>query len=284
MRFIKRSVVRLGQNICKGEKMTELESKKEQKELELDDLLISSSDDTDEVLKESGSKKIVLLSAIGVLLFAVVVLIVYMFQGDSKKQEEHLESQMPLERVEQQTTNSQTTNSQTNDFGQEPIQGSGSSDDQFQRIIDQIKAEQAKQNGQNLPNVPESKPAPEVVDSAIPTTPIKPQTSKPQTPKVESPKQNPADTFKDIKASDPKLQGSEATKGFYVQVGSFSKFSPNKQLMGLIESSKLSYRMQKSGDNNRLLIGPFASKKIAQDKLSEIREKINKDAFVKEIK
>lgn len=284
MRFIKRSVVHLGQDICKGEKMTELEPKKEQKELELDDLLISSNDVDDE-LKSSGSKKIVLLGAIGVLLFAVVILVVYMLQGDSKKEEEQIGVQRPLERVEQQTQNTQTANTQTNDFGQEPIQGN--SDDQFQRIIDQIKAEQAKQSGQqNLPSVPESKPAPntKITEPIAPVAPAKPKETKPQTPKAESPKQNPADSFKDIKTSDPKLQGSEATKGFYVQVGSFSKFSPNKQLMNLIESNKLSYRMQKSGDNNRLLIGPFSSKQEAQNKLGDIREKINKDAFIKEIK
>lgn len=279
MRFIRKNAEHLGQDICKGEKMTELESKKEQKELELDDLLISGSDDADE-LKESGSKKIILLSAIGVLLFAVVILVVYMLQGDSKQEEVQMEAQKPLERVEHQASNSQVSNAQSNDFGQEPIQGSGDADDQFQRIIEQIKAEQAKQGGQNLPSVPESKP----IESAMPTAPTKPQAVKPETPKIESIKQNPADSFKSVKASDPALQGSEATKGFYVQVGSFSKFSPNKQLMGLIETEKLSYRMQKAGDNNRLLIGPFASKQEAQNKLGEIREKINRDAFIKEIK
>ena len=80
------------------------------------------------------------------------------------------------------------------------------------------------------------------------------------------------------------MQGSEATAGFYIQVGSFSKFSPNKQLIGAIESGKFNYRMQKSGDNNRLLIGPYATKQEAQSKLADIREKINRDAFVKEVK
>ncbi|MBX7490313.1 SPOR domain-containing protein [Helicobacter turcicus] len=264
--------------------MTELEpNKKEQRELELDDLLISSSDDANE-LKSNGSKKIVLLSAIGVLLFAIVILVVYMLQGDSKKQESQIEAQRPLERIEQRTPNTQTSNIQTNDFGQEPIRENANADDQFQRIIEQIKAEQAKQGVQNLPKAPESKQVAETkaAQPADPLAPAKSQT-KPQATK-ESPKQNPADSFKNVKTSDPSMQGSEATKGFYVQVGSFSKFSPNKQLLGVIESNKLSYRMQKSGDNNRLLIGPFTSKQEAQSKLNEIREKINKDAFIKEIR
>ena len=59
MKCIKKNVVHLGQNICKGEKMTELESnKQEPKELELDDLRIGNSEDADEG-KEGGSKKII---------------------------------------------------------------------------------------------------------------------------------------------------------------------------------------------------------------------------------
>lgn len=275
MKCIKKNVVHLGQNICKGEKMTELESnKQEPKELELDDLRIGNSEDADEV-KEGSSKKIILLSAIGVLLLAIVVLVVYLLQGDSKEQERAMNAQKPVERVEQPT---QAQPTQSNDFGQEPIQSN--TDDQFQRIIDQIKAQQSQQG--NLPSAPETKPEPPKatqVQPTQPTTPIQPEVSKPT-----APKQQPADAFKNITTNDPSLQGSEATAGFYIQVGSFSKFSPNKQLIGAIESGKFNYRMQKSGDNNRLLIGPYATKQEAQSKLADIREKINRDAFVKEVK
>ena len=49
------------------------ENKKE--ELELDDLLISGNED--EEVRESKSKKTILLVAIGVVLFAIIILIVY---------------------------------------------------------------------------------------------------------------------------------------------------------------------------------------------------------------
>ena len=272
-------MVRLGQNICKGESMTELESnKQEPKELELDDLRIGNSDEIDGE-KEGNSKKVILLSAIGILLLAIVVLVVYLLQGDSKEQERVMDAQKPVERVEQPT---QMQPAQPNDFGQEPIQSN--TDDQFQRIIDQIKAQQSQQG--NLPNAPETKPETKVeppkpaqTQPTQPTTPAQPEVSTP-TP----PKQKPADAFKNVTTNDPSLQGSEATAGFYIQVGSFSKFSPNKQLISTIESGKFNYRMQKSGDNNRLLIGPYATKQEAQSKLTDIREKINKDAFVKEVK
>ena len=141
----------------------------------------------------------------------------------------------------------------------------------MQRVIDQINAKKAEQDRWNLPAIPEERPA-----SAMPPV----QKSK----EMESPKRNATETFKNIKVVNPVLQGGEIPKGFYVQVGSFSKFSPSKQLVGAIESSGFSYRMQKAGQSNRLLIGPFVSRQDAQNRLGEIREKINKDAFIKEVK
>ena len=253
--------------------MTELESKNQSKELELDDLLISNTEDNDE-LQEGNSKKIILLSAIGILLFAIVILVVYLLQGDSEDSEQFESPSATLERVEQPKRSSASNF----DYGQEPIQNG--TDDQFQRIIDQIKAQQMQQ--ENLPSVPQT----QIPQNTQPvkSEPIKNvEQQKPTVQQIE-PKQKPSDVFKNVTTNDPNLQGSEATTGFYVQVGSFSKFAPNKQLLSAIESEKFSYRMQKAGDNNRLLIGPYATKEEAQNQLNDIRAKLNKDAFIKEIK
>ncbi len=261
--------------------MTELESNKNaQTDLELDDLLISNND---EEIKSDGGKKILLLGAIAVLLLAIVVLVVYLLQGDSKEQEvESFDAtQKPLERVDVQTPTPQ----ETTDYGQEPI--AENSDDQFQRIIDQIKSQQQGGN-QNLPSAPQAQTS-QPTQPVQPAQPAQPEVKSPSLPPQAKPQAKPqkpsaVETFKDVQTSDPSIQGGVATKGFYLQVGSFSKFAPNKQLLGLIENEKLSYRMQKSGDNNRLLIGPYATKQEAQSHLSEIRSKINKDAFIKEIR
>lgn len=269
-----------GLDICKGENMTELESGKQTtQDLELDDLLISNGE-SDEI-KSGNNKKLILLSAVGVLLFAIIVLVVYLFQGDSQdKNAQSLETEKPLERLEPQISQTQNGNQQDKDYGQVPINNT-SSDDQFQMIINQIKAQQNQKDNtssQALPTAPNSTPK---------TESIKPTPQPTQIARVEpkqEPKASPKESFKNVQVNDPSLQGSEAMRGFYVQVGSFSKFSPNKQLLGLINDNKFSYRMQKSGDNNRLLIGPYTTKQEAQNNLSEIRAKINKDAFIKEIK
>lgn len=273
-----------GLGICKGEKMTELESYKDTtKDLELDDLLISNGENDE--LKGGSNKKLILLSAIGVLLFAIVVLVVYLLQGDSQDSNtQSFETPKPLERVEPQMPQASSENKNT-EFGQVPIQNNANSDDQFQMIINQIKAQQNQNNtsSQALPTAPSSTPKTESPKPAQQPTPPAQVASKPASQQT-TPKASAKDSFKDVQVNDPSLQGSEAGRGFYVQVGSFSKFSPNKQLLSSINEGKFSYRMQKSGDNNRLLIGPYSTKQEAQSKLSEIRAKINKDAFIKEIK
>lgn len=265
--------------------MKELESHKDTThDLELDDLLISNGEGDE--LKGGNNKKLILLSAIGVLLFAVVVLVVYLFQGDSQDSDyntPNLETQKPIESATSQNAQASNANQQNTDFGQVPIQNNTSSDDQFQAIINQIKAQQSENNpaSQALPTAPAATPK---AESPKPAQTTQVAQTAPRQERQESPKPSVSDSFKDVRVNDPALQGSEATRGFYVQVGSFSKFSPNKQLLGLINEGKFSYRMQKSGDNNRLLIGPYGTKQEAQDRLSEIRSKINKDAFIKEIK
>ncbi|MDA3966779.1 MULTISPECIES: SPOR domain-containing protein [Helicobacter] len=249
-----------------------------EKDLELDDLLISNSDE--EETKGSQGKKIILLGAVAIVLFAIIIVVFYMLQDDKKPVHNAvLETAKPIEKVEVNTPVSSLPK-EPSDFGQMPIDNQNqSSDEQFQKIIDQIKAQQKEQAKTPVASNETQKPK----------EPVR-QEQTIQTPKQDKPVQNiqkpatPSESFKDIQTNDPKIQGSEATTGFYVQVGSFSKFSPNKQLLETITQSNFSYRMQKAGDNNRLLIGPFATKKEAQDKLSEIKDRINKDAFIKEIK
>jgi hypothetical protein len=78
------------------------------------------------------------------------------------------------------------------------------------------------------------------------------------------------------------------TKGhFYVQVGSFSN-SPTPSLLYKITHKGYPHRSIKFPSNGRtitkLLIGPFASKAKALDKLPEIKSTIQSDAFIAEIR
>ncbi|WP_104721424.1 SPOR domain-containing protein [Helicobacter mesocricetorum] len=258
----------------KQEKQEEKEQQKEkeEKELELDDLLLTESED--EEIKESQSKKVILLVAIGIIVFAIVIFIIYLLQSDARDKRQNIGIQKPLENVEKSAVQQTTQPSQ--DFGQVPIQQqTTNSDEQFQRIIDQIKARQKEQQAlPPPPNNPPKDPTPPKVEKPKDSTP-------PQTPPQA--KETPVDSFKNIQTNNPQLQGVEATQGFYIQAGAF-KASPNKQVLGVIKEMNWSYRMQQAGNNNRLLIGPFNSKQEAQKHLEEVKGRINKDAFIKEIK
>ncbi|PZT48080.1 hypothetical protein B6S12_05910 [Helicobacter valdiviensis] len=252
--------------------MSEIKINKEEKEeeIELNDLLISDAEG--EEIKSSSSKKIMLLGAIVVILFAAIIFIIYLMQGDDNAKNANTQAPMQTEKVEMPQN---LPPMQAQDDKQIPINTNtntetSNTDEQFQRIIDQIKSQQAG-------NVASNTQAPNAQEPAKPKEPIAQNKPKEE---VKSPK----DTFKQIQANSPQEQGTEATKGFYIQVGSFSKYSPNKQLMNAISKEQLSYRMQKAGDTNRLLIGPFNTKAEAKGKLEEIKAKINKDAFIKEIK
>ena len=251
----------------------ELDNKRNEQEIELDDLLISNGDEDS---KGSQSKKIILLGAIAVILFAVVILVVYFFQsgGDKTAKEDTFDTQKPVERVEVQPTPTPANNN--GEFQQVPIQNEPSSDKQFEEIIATIKAQQAQQQNQqtqtqNLPTPPaEQQPK---------------QQPKPQEAPKPATKPSPSETFQGVQTSTPKAQGGNAQKGFYIQVGSFSKYAPNQKILDTIRDAQYGYHTQKVNENTtRLLVGPFKSRQEAQAELSNVKEKINKDAFIKEVK
>ena len=76
-----------------------------------------------------------------------------------------------------------------------------------------------------------------------------------------------------------------ATKGYFIQVGSFfKKISP--AYVAKINNNGYPYVIQKvvATENTtirRVLIGPFDSPKLAMDSLSMVREKISKNAYLK---
>lgn len=69
-------------------------------------------------------------------------------------------------------------------------------------------------------------------------------------------------------------------KQYYVQVGSFSKYKPNKKFLNSITSKGYSYEFYKVGNLNKVLIGPFANEREARGALRTIRSSIEAGAFL----
>ena len=75
-----------------------------------------------------------------------------------------------------------------------------------------------------------------------------------------------------------------STKGrYYIQVGSFSKYKPNKKFLNSITKRGYNYKFHKVGSLNKVLVGPFRSEKEARSALRVVKSKIERGAFLTKI-
>ena len=75
-----------------------------------------------------------------------------------------------------------------------------------------------------------------------------------------------------------------STPAYYIQVGSFSKYKPNKQFLNSITTRGYNYKFHKTTRNgkvlNKVLVGPFKDKAEAKKARIEIRNHIEAGAFL----
>jgi DedD protein len=90
-----------------------------------------------------------------------------------------------------------------------------------------------------------------------------------------------------IKAVTPKKPSSTqviATGSYYVQVGSFSKYEPNKQFLKSITDLGFNYKyhtiVKNSKSLNKVLVGPFKSEKEAKNARRVLRAKVEPGSFL----
>ena len=85
----------------------------------------------------------------------------------------------------------------------------------------------------------------------------------------------------------PVAKKTTSAKQHYVQVGSFSKYAPNKKFLKSITDKGYSYKYHKVVRNgkklNKVLVGPFSSEKAARTALRTIRSSIEAGAFLTKI-
>jgi DedD protein len=98
-------------------------------------------------------------------------------------------------------------------------------------------------------------------------------------------KQAPKPVAKPVVKQTPKPKPATTTpkatgKQYFVQVGSFSKYKPNKKFLSSITSKGFQYEFYKVGNLNKVLVGPFANEKEARGALRTIRSSIEAGAFL----
>jgi len=81
-----------------------------------------------------------------------------------------------------------------------------------------------------------------------------------------------------------KTTATATTGAYYIQVGSFSKYEPNKKFLDSILTQGYKYKyhkVQRSGKTlNKVLVGPFPNESEARAALRTIRSKIEAGAFL----
>jgi len=75
-----------------------------------------------------------------------------------------------------------------------------------------------------------------------------------------------------------------ATRKYYIQVGSFSKYEPDKKFLKSITNLGFNYKYHKVTKNsktlNKVIVGPFKTKSEAKNARRKIRAKIEPGAFL----
>jgi DedD protein len=162
----------------------------------------------------------------------------------------------------------------------EVIQEENLDGDNLDKIAQKLKEESQE-------NLYAKKSQPTIIEPDIIAEPVKKITPKKQTlkkpvykkPVVKKP------TLKKPVQHRPKATPKGVAK--YVQVGSFSKYEPNKKFLKSITSKGYKYKYHKILRNgktiNKVLVGPFYGPSETKKALKEIRRSIESGAFVVKI-
>jgi len=77
-----------------------------------------------------------------------------------------------------------------------------------------------------------------------------------------------------------KVSKAVTSGNYYIQVGSFSKYKPNKKFLKSITDLNFHYKYHKIKNLNKVLVGPFRNRQEAKDAKRIIRAKIEPGAFL----
>lgn len=218
---------------------------------ELNDIILNKNSSS------AGNKKIILaVATLGVVLIIVVMLMNTLTSSTTDNLPQAVlppEPQKEIKSVADEPL-----------FEDVPVVQETSRDNiSLDEIAQKLKEESVKETP-----VAQEKRAPEVVESK----------------KTETKKVAPKKTVQKESKTKPQVA---ASGGLYVQVGSFSRFEPNKKFLDSITKLGYEYKFHKVTNNatplNKVLVGPFASEGDARAALKELRTSVEAGAFLTKI-
>ena len=200
----------------------------------------------------AGSKKIVLaVATLGVILIIVVML---MNTITSKGTDNLPQAMLP---PEPKTTEIQAVEEPL--FEEvEVIQDVEQDNDALDKIAQKLKEESQREKEQVVVATPKKKAIKKVVAKA----PVK-------------------------KVAKPAKRITSTTGSYFIQVGSFSKYEPNKKFLDSILAQGYKYKYHKVTRNSKILtkvlVGPFPNESEARGALRTVRSNIEAGAFLTKI-
>ncbi|MFA5234382.1 MAG: SPOR domain-containing protein [Sulfurimonas sp.] len=225
---------------------------------ELNDIILNKNNSS------LGNKKIVLaVATLGIVLIIVVML---MNSLTSSGTDNLPQAVLPPEPQKEMKAIADEPLFEDVNVVQEPSQNNVSLDE----IAQKLKEESVKEN--TLVAAQESAPAPVVAEAPKISASPKAVTAPKSTPKVA--------------ASTPKPAISGSSE-YYIQVGSFAKYEPNKKFLDSITNLGYKYKFHKvTADSrviNKVLVGPFNNEAEARKALRSVRTSVEAGAFLTKI-
>ena len=139
--------------------------------------------------------------------------------------------------------------------------------------------EENSNGGDNLDKI-----AKKLKEESLSKTIVKKEVVKPKVITKPKPKVKPKANVVHKKAVTKNIANGK----YFIQVGSFSKYKPNKKFLKSITDLGYNYEFYKTTKNsknlNKVLVGPFSTEALAKDARRVLRAKIEPGAFLTKIK
>ncbi len=221
---------------------------------ELGDIILNKGN------KEGGNKKIVLAAATLGIILIIVVLLMNSLSSDS--QNNLPEKALPPKPIKE-TSHAAAQKEEPLFEDVEVIdEKSDSEDEKLEKIAQELKEQ--------------SKPIEPKTEAVTPSKSVVKHKEPKQTKQPAASAKTPSKTSK-----------SPARGHYYIQVGSFTKYKPNKKFLSSIKKEGYNYTFYKATVHGRnvtkVLIGPFKNEREARAALRKIKKRIEKHAFLTKI-
>ncbi|QHG90978.1 SPOR domain-containing protein [Sulfurimonas sp. CVO] len=217
---------------------------------ELNDIILNKGNSS------TGNKKILLaVAALGIILIVVVML---MNTLTSSGTDNLPQAALPPETQEQTSTQV---------------------DDSFFEKVDVVKEDKEDEESVSLDAIAQKLKEENIIEETQAATQESVKANTDETKKVQTKEE----VVQNV-AIQPQAESTNLSNAYYIQVGSFAKYEPNKKFLDSILKLGYKYKFHKvtidSRTFNKVLVGPFNSEAEAREALAPIKKSIEAGAFL----